>query len=61
MRAHAVSLVLVLAGWRARTLNAGVSACVIRAALFKIGVTNVPVYDGSYTEWKVLDNPTYDA
>jgi len=39
--------------------GSGVSACVIRAALFKIGVTNVPVYDGSYTEWKVLDNPTY--
>jgi len=41
------------------TCGSGVSACVVRAALAKIGISNVPLYDGAYTEWKVSDQPTF--
>ena len=41
------------------TCGSGVSACVVRAALAKIGVTDVPLFDGAYTEWKVSDLPTF--
>jgi thiosulfate/3-mercaptopyruvate sulfurtransferase len=41
------------------TCGSGATACVLRAALYKIGVTKVPLYDGSYAEWKIAGNPTY--
>jgi thiosulfate/3-mercaptopyruvate sulfurtransferase len=33
------------------TCGSGVSACVISIALFCLGKTDTPVYDGSWTEW----------
>ena len=33
------------------TCGSGVSACVISLALFCLGKENVPIYDGSWTEW----------
>lgn len=35
----------------AATCGSGVTACVIALALFREGHKNVPVYDGSWTEW----------
>jgi hypothetical protein len=34
------------------TCGSGVTACVIAAALHMVGVTDIPLYDGAYTEWK---------
>ena len=31
--------------------GSGVSACVISVALYCLGKENVPIYDGSWTEW----------
>ena len=33
------------------TCGSGVSACVISIALYCLGKKNVPIYDGSWTEW----------
>lgn len=33
------------------TCGSGVSACVISIALFCLGKTDTPIYDGSWTEW----------
>ena len=33
------------------TCGSGVSACVISVALYCLGKENVPIYDGSWTEW----------
>jgi len=33
------------------TCGSGVSACVISIALFCLGKTDIPIYDGSWTEW----------
>jgi thiosulfate/3-mercaptopyruvate sulfurtransferase len=33
------------------TCGSGVSACVISLALFTLGKFDVPIYDGSWTEW----------
>ncbi|MDA0916015.1 MAG: sulfurtransferase [Proteobacteria bacterium] len=33
------------------TCGSGVSACVISIALYYLGKKNVPIYDGSWTEW----------
>ena len=33
------------------TCGSGVSACVITVALHCLGKKNVPIYDGSWTEW----------
>ena len=33
------------------TCGSGVSACVISVALYCLGKKNVPIYDGSWTEW----------
>ena len=33
------------------TCGSGVSACVITVALHSLGKKNVPIYDGSWTEW----------
>ena len=33
------------------TCGSGVSACVISLALFCMGKVDVPIYDGSWTEW----------
>jgi len=33
------------------TCGSGVSACVISIALFCLGKKNIPIYDGSWTEW----------
>jgi thiosulfate/3-mercaptopyruvate sulfurtransferase len=40
------------------TCGSGVSACIVRAALFQVGLIDVPLYDGAYTEWKVSGLPT---
>ena len=42
----------------ALTCGSGVSACIVRAALSKLGISDVPLYDGAYTEWKVSGLPT---
>lgn len=33
------------------TCGSGVTACVIALAMFKLGHKNIPVYDGSWSEW----------
>ena len=33
------------------TCGSGVSACVISVALYCLGKKDVPIYDGSWTEW----------
>ena len=33
------------------TCGSGVSACVISVALYCLGKENIPIYDGSWTEW----------
>ena len=33
------------------TCGSGVSACVISVALYCLGKKNIPIYDGSWTEW----------
>ena len=33
------------------TCGSGVSACVISVALYCLGRENIPIYDGSWTEW----------
>ena len=33
------------------TCGSGVSACVISVALYCLGRKDVPIYDGSWTEW----------
>ena len=33
------------------TCGSGVSACVISVGLYCLGKENVPIYDGSWTEW----------
>ena len=33
------------------TCGSGVSACVISIALYCLGKEDVPIYDGSWTEW----------
>ena len=33
------------------TCGSGVSACVISVALHCLGKENIPIYDGSWTEW----------
>lgn len=37
----------------ATTCGSGVTACVVALALHRLGHENVPVYDGSWTEWGV--------
>ena len=33
------------------TCGSGVSACVLALSLYQMGITSVPVYDGSWAEW----------
>ena len=33
------------------TCGSGVSACVISVALYCLGKENIPIYDGSWSEW----------
>lgn len=40
------------------TCGSGVTACVIALALFNLGYKNVPVYDGSWSEWGLESCPT---
>ena len=35
------------------TCGSGVTACIVAHALHSLGKENVPIYDGSMTEWKV--------
>eukprot|EP00245_Coleochaete_scutata_P018575 TRINITY_DN9746_c0_g1_i1.p1 TRINITY_DN9746_c0_g1~~TRINITY_DN9746_c0_g1_i1.p1 ORF type:complete len:412 (+),score=48.16 TRINITY_DN9746_c0_g1_i1:282-1517(+) len=35
----------------------GVTACILALALYKVGKKDVPVYDGSWTEWAMLPDP----
>mmetsp|Transcript_32198 Transcript_32198/g.78979 ORF Transcript_32198/g.78979 Transcript_32198/m.78979 type:complete len:365 (+) Transcript_32198:167-1261(+) len=41
------------------TCGSGVSACVVAAALASVGVTEMPLYDGAYTEWKSSGKETF--
>ncbi len=40
------------------TCGSGVTACVISLALFNLGHENIPVYDGSWSEWGRENAPT---
>ncbi len=40
----------------ATTCGSGVTACTLALALYEIGITDVPVYDGSWTEWSGRDD-----
>jgi len=40
-----------LSGSIVTTCGTGVSACVLALALYKIGLKDIPVYDGSWAEW----------
>lgn len=44
------------------TCGSGVSAAVLALALFQIGLTEVPMYDGSWAEWgRQIDTPKLTA
>ena len=40
------------------TCGSGVSACVISVALYCLGKENIPIYDGSWTEWATSGQKT---
>lgn len=57
-----IQQVLAMAGARqdeplGATCGSGVSACMIAFALFILGREDVPVYDGSWTEWAASGQP----
>jgi len=39
------------------TCGSGVSALVISLALYRLGVRGLALYDGSWSEWGLLDGP----
>ena len=36
--------------------GSGVTACVLALGLYRLGITDVPVYDGSWAEWGSRDD-----
>ncbi|MCD8497895.1 MAG: hypothetical protein LRZ85_07335 [Alphaproteobacteria bacterium] len=40
------------------TCGSGVTACVIALALYELGYPDVPVYDGSWSEWGMPESGT---
>ncbi|CAD6268478.1 unnamed protein product [Miscanthus lutarioriparius] len=41
------------------TCGSGVTACIVALGLYRIGKHDVPVYDGSWTEWEAQSDSDY--
>jgi thiosulfate/3-mercaptopyruvate sulfurtransferase len=41
------------------TCGSGVTACILALGLYRIGKQDIPVYDGSWTEWEALPDHDY--
>ncbi|AQK60439.1 Thiosulfate/3-mercaptopyruvate sulfurtransferase 1 mitochondrial [Zea mays] len=41
------------------TCGSGVTACILALGLYRIGKRDVPVYDGSWTEWEGQSDSDY--
>jgi thiosulfate/3-mercaptopyruvate sulfurtransferase len=40
----------------AASCGTGVTACILALGLYRLGKTNVAIYDGSWTEWATAPN-----